>query len=262
MRTFVRLLLLLCLLPAPLAVAGELRIETIHSMRAAELQPVLAPLAEPEGEVGVYRDQLVIRATPEKMAEIRALLEKLDRPLKNLRISVRRNEQSSASHSGFSGRGRVGVRDGKVGGQVDLQAGKEQHSARDETRYSLAAQEGDTVFITTGTDLPVLSVARSGKQQILAGQVYVPVQSGVEVTPHLQPDGRAVLDISVRQAEAGSAGIRREETRTVLTVKLGEWTPLSSIERSVSGESRGALGRAQWQGHSNAPLEILLEEMP
>jgi type II secretory pathway component HofQ len=257
-----RLLPLLALLLATGASAGEPRTEIIYSTRADELQPVLAPLAEPDGQVSVYRDQLVIRATPEKMAQIRALLEKLDRPLKNLRISVRRQQEAHSSSSGITGRGRVAVRDGKAGGRIDLQAGQQQDSTQGETRYSLMAREGDTVFISTGTDIPVLSVARSGKDRIVAGQVYVPVHSGVEVTPRLQPDGRAVLDISVQQAEVGRAGIQREQTQTVLAVRLGEWTPLSRIEHSASGQQSGPAGRRQWQSHSSVPLEILLEELP
>ncbi|MCD6061696.1 MAG: hypothetical protein K0S16_2007 [Moraxellaceae bacterium] len=204
----------------------------------------------------------MIRATPEKLAEIRAVLEKLDRPLKNLRISVRRRATASTEGSGVTGRGRVTVRDGKAGGRVDIRAGSDSRNTQDEQRYSIAAIEGETVFIATGSEIPVPVVSSTPRGEILAGPVYVPAQSGFEVRPRLQPGGSVLLEVTVQQAEPGPGAIRREVTRTQVQARLGAWTTLAGIEREESLRQEGLSGRVERQRHSSVPIEILVEELP
>jgi type II secretory pathway component GspD/PulD (secretin) len=267
LRILVCMPLWLGLLTAPCAKADEAQTEIIYSTRAAELAPVLAPFAEPEGSVSAYQDQLIIRATPAKLATILDTLKKIDRPLKNLRISVRRQQQGSSSRKTIGANGQVHIRNGDVSAGISARADEENEQSQGSGRYSISALEGATVFIATGSDIPVLTVS-STRNGTVTGNGYVPVESGMQVTPRLMPDGNVMLDIDFRQASlAHQRGvINRDTTQTRLQIPLGRWTALSNIDQnrssSVNTSSFGLPARQQESRSSSTPLEILVEELP
>lgn len=253
-------LLLLCWL-APPASAAVLEIDVLHSNRAAELQPVLAPLAAPEGHVSVYQDQLVVRATPEKLALIRDTLRQLDRPLQNLRISVRRAAQADSRREGVAARGEVDLGQDRPSARLRVEAGRQRTQAQRQQHYAITAQEGSTVFIASGSEVPVLQLATTPAGTIVAGTVHVPVQSGFRVTPRLQPDGYVQLEIEVEQADLGPGRtLRREALGTRLRVPPGSWVPLGST--AFSETVHGNAGRQTQSRTLQAPLEVLVEPLP
>jgi type II secretory pathway component GspD/PulD (secretin) len=258
-------LLLALVLPMPSAQAVELQNEIIYSARATELAPVIAPMAAPEGGVTVYQDQLIIRSTPEKIVLIRDTLKKLDRPLKNLRVSVRYRQDQEESQRNIGADGRVRIENGDVSGRVNVQAQDRQRQSRRSNDYSITASEGSAVFIATGQEIPVLSIVQGNNINggTVIGHPYVPVQSGMEVTPRLQPDGHVMLVIRFRQAEADHRGIiNSASTETQIQASLGQWTALSQVTQSVEVSSSGLASQSQQQKSSRTPLEILVEEAP
>ncbi len=254
------LTLLVALLATPLQ-ATEPVTEIIPSARAAELAPVLALLAGPGGSVSAYREQLVIRATPEKLAEIRRLLETLDRPLRNLLLVVRRGGGQASADSSAAARGRVVVTEGgtRLSASVQLQDSRQQ-TAQDD-RYQLRAVEGSTVFIATGQDVPVLTVLPTPAGAV-AGQAYVPAQSGVRVTPRLLADGQVLLDIAFVEARVEGAVIGRQGARTQITLPPGQWAPFARIETRTRHSGRGLASHQSGDTLAVTPLEIMVELLP
>lgn len=246
-----------------LAHAQELQTEIVYSTRANELAPIITDMAAPEGGATAYRDQLIIRATPEKMPLLLEHLKQLDRPLKNLRVTVRRQLTQASSSRALDANGNVRMENGNVSGNVDITARENQNRRSSNDEYSITASEGSAVMIHTGSDTPYLTVINSNTQMTTLGQQYVPVQSGMQVTPRLQPDGRVMLDISFQQAAPGHGGnIRREGTQTQVQARLGEWTTLSGIEQSVSIQGSGIASQYRRESKSSRPLEIRVEELP
>lgn len=243
--------------------AQELQTEIVYSTRVNELAPIITGMAAPEGGATAYRDQLIIRATPEKMPLLLEHLKQLDRPLKNLRVTVRRQLTQASSSRALDADGNVRLENGNVSGNVDITARENQNRRSSNDEYSITASEGSAVMIHTGSDIPYLTVINSNTQMTALGQQYVPVQSGMQVTPRLQPDGRVMLDISFQQAAPGHSGnIRREGTQTQLQTRLGEWTTLSGIEHSVSMQGSGIASQYRRESKSSRPLEIRVEELP
>ena len=251
----------------PAANAEDSQTEIIYSTRAAELVSVLAPFAQPEGSVSAYQDQLIIRATPAKLTLIRDTLKTLDRPLKNLRISVRRQQQGTSSSKNIGAKGDVRIRNGDVNADVRVRAREENSHSQGSDRYSISAVEGSTVFIATGSDIPVLT-ATSTTSGTVVGNQYVPVQNGMQVTPRLMQDGNVMLAVDFQQASLGNRRgmINRERTQTQMQIPAGHWTALSQIDQSrsssVSSSSVGVPGKQQESRSSSTPLEILVEVLP
>lgn len=256
--------LCLALIAGSPARAADLQTEIIYSLRANELLPVITPLAGTDGSVSVYRDQLIIRATPQNLDLIRETLAKIDRPLKNLRISVRRQQQQSESQRDIGAQGKLRIENGNVSGRINAHADENQRQSSSNNSYSITASEGSSVLIATGSDVPWLTVINSNASGTVFGKQYVPVQSGMQVTPRLQPDGQVMLGISFRQAAlANNQGvINSEATQTQIRTTLGQWTPLSQIESSISVTGSGLSSQHQQQARSSTPLEILVEEVP
>jgi len=73
-----------------------------------EIVPIVRPLVSPGGSVSGLQGQLVITATPQKMAEVRKLLATLDKAPARLLISVKRGNSSIGKQGSASVQGRAG----------------------------------------------------------------------------------------------------------------------------------------------------------
>src|SRR5260370_14002793 len=83
-----------------------------------QVLPTLRPLLEPGGTLTGQANQLMVRASPGNLADIRRALDAIDRPLRRLQISVRFDDALEASSQGIEASGRIGNR----GSRVELQA--------------------------------------------------------------------------------------------------------------------------------------------
>ena len=73
------------------AAAQGLEIIPLQHRTVEQVLPVLRPLLEPGGTLTGQSNQLIVRASPRNLAEIRSALEAIDRPLRRLQISVRQD---------------------------------------------------------------------------------------------------------------------------------------------------------------------------
>src|SRR5678816_1378164 len=119
----------------PAAAQNSLEIISLRHRTAEQVMPVLKPLVEPGGTLSGQGTQLFVRTSPSNLADLRRALESIDRPAKRLQISVRFDDASSRSRSGFDVREGAEVssrsREGRVdqtiqvldGGQAMISAG-------------------------------------------------------------------------------------------------------------------------------------------
>jgi len=92
------------------ATEAELRVMTLKHRLAEEMVPAVRPLLAPGESVSGMDSRLIVRAAPQTFAQIEHLLAEIDRPRRNLRISVRHtgeSERMQDSH-GVSGDMRRG----------------------------------------------------------------------------------------------------------------------------------------------------------
>ena len=81
---------LIFLLTVPAVMAQE-KVEVIplNNRRVEDAIPIIRQLLGRNGTVSGMGQQLIVRASPRKLREIKTLLEKIDIQLKNLRITVK-----------------------------------------------------------------------------------------------------------------------------------------------------------------------------
>ncbi|MDH5594273.1 MAG: hypothetical protein OEY68_07710, partial [Gammaproteobacteria bacterium] len=82
-------LIMLILGQCVLAEETSINIIELHSRTTEEIIPVLKPLLDNNTAITGTGYQIIIRATPSKLAEIRQIIDQLDKTPKSLLISVK-----------------------------------------------------------------------------------------------------------------------------------------------------------------------------
>ena len=256
--TVFKILGVMALLCPPLQ-AAPMRTEVIPTQRnAAELVQILRPLIPPPGSINSFRNQLIIKTSEDNLAEIRAVLNKLDKAPENLLISVRFSDDAeirrdlaeayarirSDNLSLSSGRKKPGRGLSANIGSGDARAGvRVQRSATtlsgNET-HALRVLEGQQAFIRTGQSVPVVdeSVTVTGfGTTIQRGTYFEEFGSGFYVLPRLSGD-QVTLEISTlrRRLDGRSNAInsaRVQETATYISGQLGRWMEIAGVDSAA-----------------------------
>ncbi|MGH8765090.1 MAG: secretin N-terminal domain-containing protein [Burkholderiales bacterium] len=125
--------LLLFLLPVAAVAQGTLEVLPLRYRTADQVIPVLRPLVEPGGALTGQSNQLIVRTSPENLAQIRQALAAIDQPQRRLMVSVRfDNSVDSARSTG----------DQRVDQQVQVLDGGEAHLSTGEMRLNSETATG------------------------------------------------------------------------------------------------------------------------
>jgi hypothetical protein len=262
-------LLLVALLLDGVAAAADwpLTILELEHRLPDEVIPLLAPLAGPDGVVTGANASLFVRASPERLADLRAALERIDRPAQNLLVELRGASAAAAHRRGYGitvdesvgDDGHIRVGDGRGTG-VRAGAGSVEH------RRGLIGQvrvmDGGQAFIAVGEERPVSWRETVPTPQGLIGRGgvgYARAGSGFYVRPHRQGD-RVTVEIWSQDASFGSGPrggvIQTGKVDTRVTGRLGEWIPLGSVREVRFGERRDLGGWGERAGGASSELEI------
>lgn len=235
--------------------AAELETQLYPSYRAEALLPIIQPLVGPVGSVSAYQGQLVIRATAAQQAEIAALLQQLDRPLRNVQISVRRSGMESSRERGIDSDIRLRYPQGRIG--VDIHDHRQ--STQSNTMHMARTLENSATFIDTGSAIAVPAI-QYGPGGMVVGQTYQSLMQGFEATPQILPDGRIRLELRYRHDSPESGRqITSQSADTVLMLEPGRWTSLGGAEESQHSQSSGILSQGSRTSSRQLPLEIKVD---
>lgn len=251
--------------------------------------PVIRPLLGPDSSVSGFQNQLVIRATPAELAQVRRVLAGIDTAPRRLLITVRQDaaierDRREAEISGSLGNDNARIAipgsGSRSGGNVVLREGDDrlrarvidtQRSGSSGSTQSIQVLEGRSAFIRIGESRPVRS--RQVVRTIVNGQVvdrvvesteYRNADIGFSVLPRLQGD-IVTLDIDPRNesfddARRGTVSVQR--LTTTVSGRLGEWIDLGGITDSRSDERAALLGRSSTRTDERRGVQVKVEELP
>lgn len=252
------------LLLSPFAAASELEVIKLRHRSAEEMLPVIRPLLEQDDVASGMNDQLILRTSPQKLEQIRALLERIDVAPRRLKITVLQNADSEtvARLTGISGdvgvsrEARIAVPDGADGGglNVELGQGRDRIKARvlstralEDARNTQQLQvlEGNRALVRSAQSVPVPQrrvIQDSRGARVIDSTQYQEAGRGFYVLPRVSGD-RVTLEISAQDdAFVPGSGeqpvIRAQQTATTVSGRLGEWLEVSgSGQLKDSGDS-------------------------
>lgn len=238
---FMRRFLLLVLFVAPAVLAqGALEVIALKHRTAEQVIPVLRPLLEPGGALSGQLNQLIVRASPENLAQIRAALEAIDRPQRRLVISVRFDNTLQSSRSGFEADARISNRGSSAGARIE-----DSRSARNEVSdQRIQVLEGGQAFISSGQS-----------------RGYAEAASGFAVVPRLA--GRdVVLDIRAQQENFTRGGaIQAEHASSTVRGPLGEWFELGGAGSASTRSDSGFLSARERTAVGDRRIWVKVEEV-
>lgn len=175
---------------ASLVAAQALEIIPLRHRTADQVLPALQPLLEPGGTLSAHGNQLIVRTSPENLAELRRALEAVDRPARRLQISVRYEGVASGARRELGASASVDNRGARV--------------------VVTGQDTGGTISERVDQRLLVLD----GAPAMISGFEVVPRAAGSQVT----------LDIATRRETRDSF----QRAATTLTTRMGAWTEIGA----------------------------------
>jgi len=276
-------------LAAPAAAQTTVEVIPLKYRKSDQLIPVIQPLLGRESSVTSFQNQLVLRATPAELAQVRDVLARIDTPPRRLLITVRQDadmvrERREMEVSGSIGNDRARVTvpgsGNRSGGNVVLREGDDrlraravdnQRSSRDNSMQTLQVLDGYSAYIRVGESRPVNS--RQVVRSVVNGQVVERVidstefreaSTGFHVLPRVQGE-RVTLDINPQRdsfddQHRGAVNVQR--VVTTVSGRLGEWIDLGGVGDSRSNEGSSLLGRSSSRVDDRRGVQVKVEELP
>jgi type II secretory pathway component GspD/PulD (secretin) len=252
--------------------ATEFKIITLQHRFADELLPIIQPLAGEDGVVTGMQNQLIIRTSPENMAEIEQVIASMDVARSNLKITVNRQNNLDSTQHGVdvSGRKRIGnvaistnryPRQARDGVQIDIQ--NNSSTTKQNSQQFINVVDGEFAFIQVGQSVPFTQEWRTFTHRythIKRTTEFIEVSTGFAVRPR-SIGGQIELDITPRIAQLNQQGfIDFEALRTVVRVNKGEWFDLGGAMQRNDEVSRAILSFKNKAQTQNNVLNIRVDD--
>jgi type II secretory pathway component GspD/PulD (secretin) len=278
---------LLCFAP----VAGAqttVEVVPLKYRKSEQVVPLLQPLLGRDSSVTGFQNQLVIRATPAELAQVRRVLADIDIAPKRLLITVRQDADSDRDRREAELSGSIGNDNARItvpgsrsqnGGNVVFRDGDDrlrarvldsQRSSSSSTRQSVQVLEGYSAFIRVGESRPVRSrqVVRTvvnGQivDRVIEGTEYRNADTGFSVVPRVQGN-MVTLDIDPQREvfEGGRGTVNTQRVVTTVTGRLGEWMDLGGVNESRSDGQSTLFGHGSSSSSERRGVQVKVEELP
>jgi Bacterial type II/III secretion system short domain len=233
--------LLLLLLLAPVALAqGTLEVIPLRHRTADQVLPVLRPLLEPGGAMSGQYNQLIVRTSPDNLAQIRAALDAIDQPIRRLEVSVRFDSAQASARASVDADVRISNR----GSSADLRI-ENSRSARDErVNQRLQVLEGGQAFISTGES-----------------RIFGEAATGFAIVPRISGPN-VFLDILAQQENFARGGtVQGQRALGMVSGRLGDWIELSGTDASATRSGSGNLSSRERSAGGASRIWVKVEEI-
>lgn len=246
------------LLAAAAAVASAqhaLEIIALRHRTVEQVLPALRPLLEPGGTLTGQAGQLIVRASPANVAELRRALAAIDRPLRRLEISVRFDDSGRAERRDIEASGRISNR----GSRFELSARDAQSASAERVDQRVQVLEGGRAMIATGQSRPLRQRQFIQTPGGVVSQEIVVVQeltTGFEVVPLLVGD-----TVTLEVAPQRQRGESYQRAATRVAARLGEWVELGAVLEDRSGTGRGIASASRSSASESRRVWIKVEEI-
>jgi hypothetical protein len=219
---------------------GTLEVIQLRHRTAEQVIPVLRPLVEPGGALSGQYNQLIVRTSPENLAQIRQVLDSIDRPQRRLVVSVRFDNAEDRSRAGVEGGARISNRG--VSGNVRID--NTSSAGSESVAQQVQVLEGGEASISTG-ELRYWSDA----------------STGMIVVPRVNAGG-VTLDLYAQQERHIRGGaIQGQRASTTVSGRLGEWIDIGGASSSSASSASGTFGSRESSRSAERRLWLKVEEI-
>lgn len=222
-----------------------LEVIPLRHRTAEQVLPTLRPLLEPGGTLTGQYNQLIVRASPANLAQLKQALEAIDRPLRHLQISVRFDDALDSASQGIEASGRIGNR----GARVDIGAHDQRGSVTERVDQRVQVLEGGRALIMTGRSTP-LPITRDA-------MVIRETATGFEAIPRLAGGDTVIVDIAPQRETLD----QHQRIVTSVSARLGEWFEVGGTSAGAAREDRGIASASRSQSSEARRVWLKIEEL-
>ena len=258
----VRLAVVLFALAPAVVWAQSLEIIQLRNRPADQILPIVQRLVEPGGAVTGIGFQLIVRASPANLAQIKQVVASLDRAVRQLMISVRQDADLRSERAAAAAGIVLAPGNSRVSGTIIDSSSQ----GRDNIAQQVRTQEGAAAYISAGTSalVPARTVRRT-VNGVVVQETVTPrdIVSGFYATPRVNGD-TVILDISTQRDTPGNLGpgsANVNRTSSTVQGKLGQWIEIGGVSQSISFESSGILARSSEAGQTDRRIYLRVEEV-
>lgn len=261
-------LALALLMALPLHAQPQTEIFTLGYNMAESMIPAIQPMLREDERVSAYGNQLIVRAEPDRIEEIRALLATLDRQPAQLRISVANSGSSISSDRGFeiNSRFETGAGDILVGnpnGSNQTRIIRRETRGQNDGVRRITASEGYPVLIQSGQSVPLTSTTTDAYGRIVQHTQYRNVTQGFYATVRLNGD-QATITLSANNDRLNPSDDRIidvQQTDTVVTGRVGEWITVGSLGDTARSNDRDIGRRLSTRSADEGSIRMMVERL-
>ncbi len=267
--------LMALVLSAGAALAQDMQIIDLQYRRADDLIPVLQPLLEPGDAITGLDDKLFVRAGTSTLKRVIAALEVIDRPPRQLVITVGQDSTADVAASRVRGAATVSGGDISVGvnrppgtgNSAQVVAVDRSQQASTRTVSSVRTLDGTEAYIAVGQQVPFTSTQVTpgwGGPVTTRSTTFRDVSTGFYATARVNGD-MVTLTISPHQQSydrARGGTINTAGTDSTINARLGEWVELGAVRETGSGADGGLLVWGRRTAQSQYTSRIKVEEAP
>lgn len=258
-----------CLLTANAQAQSELKIITLQHRFADDLLPTITPMVGEDGTATGLRNQLILRASPERIREIEMIVKELDIARENRRITVNRNVNQNTQRKRIDANGNVQIGEVTIGNSKrakpnsgNIYIDETTRTTQQSSSQFLNVLDGERAFIRVGQFVPFTQewlTITSRFAQVERITDWQEISTGFAVRPR-SFGNQVELEITPRITRLGTQGtIDFEELTTTLRVQLGEWIDIGSTMQSHDEVSRKILGFSNSQSSEHSGLVIKVD---
>lgn len=250
--------------------AQPLEVIPLNHRFAEEMAPLLRPLLAPGDVLVPSGNQLIVQTSPDRLAQIKQLLQSLDKSLHRLMITVRQGGDLSGEELDATARVQGEIPLNRPG-QASLQLrGRFNQTDSDDNRNAeqrIQTLEGSAAQIQFGESRPAaIPVITAHGHRVMAARAvgYQELTTGFAVVARLAGDGNVLLDVtpwSARPDPFDSRNVRNQRASASLQARLGEWVVIGGQN------SEQSMQQSQWLGHryttwnESATISIKVEDL-
>ncbi|RUQ38711.1 secretin, partial [Micrococcus sp. HSID17228] len=213
---------------------------------SADLLPVAQNFIGKDGSVSAYGNQLIVKADPGKIQDLRALLAQLDTPAKRLLITVDTNENNQQNT-----------------GDSQTRIISYGTASRDGGVQQIHASDGVPALIQLGQSVPLTTTQQDSYGRLQNQNQYRNVTQGFYVT--VSVTGETVhLSITTsrdRMSQERPDVVNVQSTDTTVSGRLGEWIPLAGINRETQADKSSTTRSYSTQGRDDLTLRVKVDTL-
>jgi type II secretory pathway component GspD/PulD (secretin) len=219
---------------------GAIEVISLRHRTAEQVIPILQPLLAPGGALSGQYNQLIVRTSPENLAQIQQVLESIDRPQRRLMILVRFDGARDSTRSGVQTDARISNR----GSSADVRVFDSRSASDERVDQRLQVLDGGQAFIAAGE-----------------ARYYAEAATGFSVVPRVAGNS-VTLDIAAQQdAFTRSGAIRGQQAVSTLSGRLGEWIELGGSSSAAARSGSGLLSSRESSASESRRIWLKVEEI-